>query len=149
MVITAAFVPFAHLNDMISAGVLISFCMTDSSLVLLRHESPKSRPGLVEKLLGLYNLTAFVTGVALTHFLHNTVGALVAILSGGTMVMCLKMLYTDCPPVSVFGGKKRESKRLASQIKTMDSEDYFTTPFLPFVPCLGIFVNWYVVLARV
>jgi APA family basic amino acid/polyamine antiporter len=39
MTLIACFIPFTYLNDMISAGVLVSFSLTDSSLLILRRES--------------------------------------------------------------------------------------------------------------
>jgi APA family basic amino acid/polyamine antiporter len=37
-----------HLNGIISAGVLVAFSMTNSSLILLKHESPGKTPLLLE-----------------------------------------------------------------------------------------------------
>ena len=72
IVLVASFVPFAHLNDMISAGILVAFCMTDSALVIMRHESPADDQGKVEKNLGIFNALCLVFGISLTHF-HDSI----------------------------------------------------------------------------
>lgn len=43
MTAIAAFVPFSLLNDMISAGVLVSFSLTDTSLLLFRKSSASGK----------------------------------------------------------------------------------------------------------
>ena len=51
LVTIATFVPFRFLDDLISSGILIAFTLTDTSVILVRHESPKDRPRLLKTLL--------------------------------------------------------------------------------------------------
>lgn len=138
IVLIASFVPFEHLNDMISAGILVAFCMTDSSLVIMRHESPHN-DGRVERLLGWFNVNALMFGLSLTHFKDNIVGNIVTICSTFGLLMCLRGLY-QCPKAVLFGGSIRASQYKGSVDMRIDS--YFKTPCMPLIPCLGIFVNW-------
>ena len=141
IVLIASFVPFEHLNDMISAGILVAFCMTDSSLIIMRHESPNG-DGKVENLLGWFNAAALLFGISLTHFKENLLGNIVTIFSICGLLFCLKELY-KCPQAILFGGSIRASQYKGSVDMRIDS--YFKTPFMPFIPCLGIFVNWYLI----
>ena len=49
LTLVALFIPFAHLNDMVSAGVLISFILCNCSLLNVRYgpESPSLSPALI------------------------------------------------------------------------------------------------------
>ncbi len=140
VVIIASFVPFEHLNDMISAGILVAFCMTDSSLIIMRHESDE--PGKVERQVALFNISALVFGISLTHFYDYVVANLITAFSVLCMITCIKRLY-QCPQATLFGGSIRASQYKGSVDMRVDS--YFKTPWLPFFPCLGIFVNCYLI----
>ena len=67
MIIIATFVPFTYLNDLISAGILIAFSMTDASVILLRHKSPENKPLYLEKLLGAFNVLAIISGILVSY----------------------------------------------------------------------------------
>ena len=142
VVVIASFVPFEHLNDMISAGILVAFCMTDSSLLIMRHESPVNEPGKVERLVAWFNISALVFGISLTHFYEDIIGNLISVFSALSLITCLKRLY-QCPQATLFGGSIRASQYKGSVDMRVDS--YFKTPMLPFFPCMGIFVNCYLI----
>ena len=166
MVLIASFIPFTHLNDMISAGVLVAFSMTSSSLLLLKHESPKvpsiheekdTDSFLLEKLVAVFNASSLLVSIILTHFM-STPGAkeLVGFLTFILVITCL-LMYLRCPKARRFGGEKRRRKH-SHQIGTIHENDvidydnesneekgYFKTPFMPFLPCLAIFINWYLI----
>lgn len=144
MVLIASFVPFDNLNDMISAGILIAFAMTDASLVLMRYDSPDDHEGLVERLLGWFNLTSFLWSVAVTHFWEHVLGKIVALLCAYKWIRSIYGLTYQCTPAETFGGKTRRSSSGVGDM-SMSSNAYFKTPFMPYIPCLGIFVNWYLV----
>ena len=159
MILIATFVPFDHLNDMVSSGILIAFCMTDSALVLLRHESPKNRPKLVEKFLCVMNLSAFAFSTCYTHLWEYTAGRIVATVSMIAMIVVTSGMYFSCDPAQDFGGSVRASPSLHSikygitqllggstvGITGENCSSYFSTPGMPFVPLGGIFVNWYLI----
>lgn len=143
MVFIASFVPFDRLNDMISAGILLAFCLTDSSLLLMRIESPDSEPFKVEHLLAIFNFACLVLGVIMAHFYHTLIGKLIL---GATLFYIVKSfigLWIGCSPVVHFGGKTR--RYYGDRSATIEENAYFKTPWLPFVPCLGILINWYLI----
>jgi len=146
MTLVASFVPLEYLNDLISAGVLVAFSMTNSSLLLLRHESPDDDPGSLERLLAWFNLGCFLSSLMLTHLCASTVGSF---LTGAccqiTLSMCV-LIRLRCPPAAYFGGKTRRTTTQHMTVGIVSvSEEHFRTPLLPYVPCIGIFVNWYLV----
>jgi amino acid transporter len=60
------FIPFTYLNDMISAGVLLSFNLTNTSLVCVRRAHPTIESRCKE-LLAVYNLLALVSSLLLVY----------------------------------------------------------------------------------
>jgi hypothetical protein len=136
--IVATLIPFTHLNDMISCAVLTALSLTDTSLILLWHPSRNEEsPWLAESLMGAFHLASLVAGVFLSHFLNLYIGRVVAgtaVLAGVACVMCLILF---CPKAAVFGGSQR--------FNGSSNEGYFRTPCVPVLPCMGIFLNWYLI----
>jgi len=146
MTLIASFVPLEYLNDLISAGVLVAFSMTNSSLLLLRHESPDDAPGLLEKLLTWFNALCFLSSLALAHLCTSLFGKMLTGLCCLLAFVACVLIHRWCPPAAYFGGKARRKTTQHMTVGTVAvSEEYFRTPLLPYVPCLGIFVNWYLV----
>ncbi|KAL9182609.1 hypothetical protein ACHAXT_013261 [Thalassiosira profunda] len=146
MAVIAGFVPLACLNDLISAGVLVSFSMANSSLVLLRHESPDNEPGMLERLLIWFNLICFAAALAMTHLWTSVFGkAVTCLFSAIALALCVR-IWLACPAAELFGGKDRRTttQHMTVGVKEVAAES-FRTPLLPFVPCVGMFVNWYLV----
>ena len=78
MTFIASFIPFTYLNDMISAGVLLSFSLTDTGLLVLRRKPGREKhPTLLKWLLVVVNGGSFVVGVIATHFGDGWGGQLV------------------------------------------------------------------------
>jgi len=144
MVIIAAFVPFDNLNDMISAGILIAFAMTDASLVLMRYDSPDGNEGLVDRVMGWFNFTSFAFSVTITHFWGSFLGKVASFAFALKLVHCMHELVNKCAPAQTFGGKTRKSHDGIGDM-SMAGDSYFKTPFMPYIPCLGMFVNWYLI----
>jgi APA family basic amino acid/polyamine antiporter len=144
MILTATLVPFEHLNDMVSCAVLCAMSMADSSLILLWHE-PVSDPDshLAERLMLSFHIASIVTSFAFTRLLDSQFGTAVAFTAGGCTIALVLGLYFWCPKSDIFGGRSSRHHYHKDQIRTDDG--YFRTPFLPFLPCLGIFVNWYLI----
>jgi APA family basic amino acid/polyamine antiporter len=138
MVLTATCVPFDHLNDMISAAVLMALSMTDTALILLWHESPDDSPLLAESLMMVFHLAALVACIAFTHFAHTYVGAMISCTAPLIMIVSMMGLYWWCPKSDIFGGHRNRPK---GYIRF--DEGYFRTPFVPFWPCAGILINYY------
>lgn len=141
MTILATFVPFTYLNDLVSAGILVAFCMTCSCLVMLRCESPSDHA--MEYSLASYNAFCFVSSVLWTHDLSWLPWQrLWAILSTTTLLLSLVFLTIYCPRTNRFGGTVLSSE---TAYALDSSETYFQTPLVPYVPCIGIAINWYLI----
>lgn len=139
MVFVATFVPFEHLNDMISFAVLSILNMTDSSLILLWHEAPDPASSLPVYLVLAYHTTALTTGMVFTHFWDTWWGPLIVIIAGSLMLFLPVAIKVLCPRAMYFGGKRQQNPDASAEV------GYFRTPFIPFWPCLGIFANWYLI----
>jgi amino acid transporter len=139
MTIIAGCVPFTYLDDLISAGILVAFSLTDSSLVLLRRASPVDRPGLLERCLIVYNGLCFTTALAWMN--HGNSKGLSefgpALLTVATAACAIYMTY-QCPPSARFGGSILQFDAVVHS----NAQEYFSTPWVPFIPCLGMAVNW-------
>jgi len=136
MILVATFVPFTHLNDMISAAVLVAFCMTNTSLILMWHEPPEDHPNLAMQLMGGFNVAAFAMSVLWTHSNGGFFGQTLVILAGVCGIACVVLLCKWCPQTASFGG---------SCMAYGGHDGYFHTPFMPITPCLGILVNTYLI----
>jgi APA family basic amino acid/polyamine antiporter len=144
MTLIATFVPFNDLNDFISAGILIGFSMTNSSLILLRMESPPSRPNFLPQALVVFHLFCISLGMVLS---KGTPGlAVKMVFTALTVVIALGIAYT-CPRSSGFGGNilRGADRSLVAPEKGFTDKDYFEAPFMPYLPFIGIFANWYLV----
>ena len=140
MTIIAAFMPFTYLDDLISGGILMAFSMTNSSLILMRHESSDGNPHLLQWTLFRFNLLSFITGLIIKHLIEFMIGKVFIFITFClTWRECIQ-ISRNCPKVLIFGGKSASNDSVP-----MSQENFFTTPFVPFLPCLGIFVNWYLI----
>lgn len=177
--VIATFVPFTFLDDLISAGILIAFCLTNICLVLLRCESPHFPTSStsssssfwcggalfcrLEYLLVVYNALCLTTAMLWSHNSWSTASSpsseymqsmqsLAAMTSSVATIACLVHLVRTCPQSAKFGGSilghgdcDADASTPAS-VKNEEAESkYFTTPFVPYWPCLGMAVNWYLI----
>lgn len=131
MTLIATCVPFGYLDDLISAGILVAFSMTNGCLILMRCE----RPRLMSIGLVVYNVLCFVTGLLLSHT-DSKVGTGLAIGSGILTAGTALFLTFKCPRSSTFG------RWVLSEEDTVDSNPHFEAPCVPILPFFGIFVNW-------
>ena len=149
MVVTATFVPFAYLDDLISVGILVAFSMTDSCLILLRCESPMQKPRLVEKHLVAYNGFCLLTGLLCSHASRTAMGALLSAISLIITICIAISLAAKCPQSVKFGGSILSSSNAGGNLSAITDPtgagEYFRTPFVPYLPCSGIFINWFLV----
>lgn len=141
VVAISTLVPFDHLNDMVSCAVLTALSLTDTSLIILWHPSPISQPLLAESIMGAFHILALTTGVLVTHFANHTLGKLVAMSCACSLVACVLAIVYLCPRSSVFGSRAHSSADISSPA----DDGYFRTPLVPWVPCMAIFINWYLI----
>jgi amino acid transporter len=161
MTIIATFIPFTYLDDLISAGILLAFSMTNACLVLLRCQSPINRPYQLEHLLVYYNALCFTSSMLWSHEWSYMPFqfTFAAILSFATMY-CFVHLCRSCHLSAHFGGSilaegeythdrhVTAPGNLNGSITngaTTAQQKYFTTPLVPYLPCLGMAVNWYLI----
>jgi basic amino acid/polyamine antiporter, APA family len=143
MIVVSTLVPFEKLNDMISFAVLTILNLTDSSLILLWHESPTHSRLAGSFLLG-YHGCALATALLLTYFYNNALGQSLIILFAVSTAAVAILLHQWCPRSAVFGGLGGGPSR-GSSLPDATEDRFFRTPFVPFWPCLAIFTNWYLI----
>ncbi len=166
MTVVATFVPFSYLDDLISSGILVAFCMTDSCLILMRHEAPVHRPKFLSRTLIVYHILCLTSGMLLSHVPQGAYISIPFLLLTAAMPL---LIHMRCPKSKTFGGSilHRHNSNLEATVNSSgntiigvmnddtngdnNSSDphpensYFQTPCVPFLPCLGIFINWYLV----
>ncbi|KAL7484699.1 hypothetical protein ACHAW6_010351 [Cyclotella cf. meneghiniana] len=159
IVILALLVPFQYLNDLISAGALFLFSVTDCCLLTLRYKCPSEsflrtveeaddrsvfsvaavqRELSLGRLLLLLNLFPFASGICFVYIsmtvLKYTLAAFFALLTLGVAI------YIS------FYCKEAEATRFA-----LEGDGYgigrrrFRTPMVPYLQALGIFANWFMI----
>ena len=67
MTLIATFVPFEDLDDFVSAGILVAFTVTNSSLIVMRRQSPTYRPRLLGQVLVVFNVVSLGMTIAFVH----------------------------------------------------------------------------------
>mmetsp|Transcript_46667 Transcript_46667/g.141392 ORF Transcript_46667/g.141392 Transcript_46667/m.141392 type:complete len:671 (-) Transcript_46667:139-2151(-) len=139
MTLIATFVPFTYLDDFVSAGILVAFSVTNCSLVVMRRDSPIDRPMLLEKLLLSFNGLACLSCIFLVHGFASLLGKTIAV-SLTVLTACVGCAISLlCPASVVFGGRRAVGAHWDEGVR------YFRTPMVPFIPCIGTFVNWYLI----
>mmetsp|Transcript_33566 Transcript_33566/g.81161 ORF Transcript_33566/g.81161 Transcript_33566/m.81161 type:complete len:223 (-) Transcript_33566:1853-2521(-) len=139
MTIFATAVPFSYLDDFVSAGILIAFTVTNCSLVIMRRESPEFNPHLLPKLLAWFNAFAFLTCLVVSHGLQSPIGWIVAFLLGSLSVFITTKISRQCPPMRSFGNAASKTAKFYGDKK------YFSTPLVPYIPCFGMFANYFLI----
>jgi APA family basic amino acid/polyamine antiporter len=122
---------------MISAAVLTALNITDTSLVLLWHQSPNEKPHLAENLLVMFHMACWVVSFLMMRYLHTRWGQMLCLVAALTMLVSMLGVYQWCPKCDNFGGQRRRKRGSTLECGS------FRTPFVPFWPCIGIFLNWY------
>ena len=139
MTVIATFIPFEDLDDFVSAGILVAFTVTNSSLIVMRLESPRYRPRLLPLLLGSFNLVSLGMCLAFVHFWEYQWGKVIALVFSIFTLVLWGLMTFICPSAAVFGGNRPIASTFEEGIR------YFRTPFVPAIPCLGTIFNWYLV----
>ena len=127
LVLIATFVPFRFLDDLISSGILIAFTLTDTSVILVRHESPKDNPRLLKTLLAFFHSLSFVSGLFVKSMLsasetRSGQRAITFALTVAAVAVATKI--RQCP------SKVADERR-----------NIFLVPCVPTIPLCGCFVS--------
>jgi APA family basic amino acid/polyamine antiporter len=169
-ILIASFVPFIYLDDVISAGVLFSFNLTNNSLIMIRSEDDEDIPwpnltalsnwSRCNILLFLYNIQCLTISVLIT--LPSDTDDLMqddtpASSSGNTdsggyqnlrifaicFGICLLLL------IAVIMGRDciEPLLRKQAQAQTADqaARELYRVPFMPYPPLLGLFINYFLI----
>ena len=83
---------------------------------------------------------ALLTGVSLSHFASIRIGMAMAGVCSLVMIACMCSLVCWCPRAQVFG-----EKSFSLSLKQIQDDDFFRTPFMPYLPFIGIFINLYLI----
>mmetsp|Transcript_16458 Transcript_16458/g.19979 ORF Transcript_16458/g.19979 Transcript_16458/m.19979 type:complete len:337 (+) Transcript_16458:2-1012(+) len=135
-VLISTFVPFSVLNDLISAGILLAFILSNTSLLLLRADlrinsfSEEQLDGLswvygFRPIVWIGSHVACVAGFGFSITRTNSIilWIVFAILAAVTFIFVYFLYFF--------------------RFKTPDSEDFFHVPCMPFIPAISILINWY------
>jgi amino acid transporter len=145
MAILATVVPFSYLDDCISVGILVAFNMTNSSLILMKCQSPShASPNYLSQNMIIFHILAFASGMA-SHVTSPTrkwipLGFVAVIIAFAIRI------HHQCPPHGSFGGSllQRQDSSL-DLVSTGNDTAVFQTPLMPLLPLLGIAMNWYLI----
>ncbi|KAG6971345.1 hypothetical protein JG688_00004449 [Phytophthora aleatoria] len=125
--LVAFVVPFVTLWDIVNFGILISFVMSNSSLIMIRmsEQSPSTAPKYIGSAVALALMTAFFyqQGYA-TH--DSTVCLVIAIVCLVATVAMTIVLAIKCP-------------------QSGNDPLYFSAPLVPFIPMICILADFYLV----
>jgi APA family basic amino acid/polyamine antiporter len=145
MTLISLLVPFTYLNDFISAGILVAFSATNSSLIFIRLESPNGQPFYLEKMISLFHVFSFISNMALVHLFHFKIGRILCIfLVVGTCAQGW-LIRWRCPTSASSLDPDINTKSQDRLEPNKTSQLYFTVPFVPFIPLLGIFFNYFLI----
>ena len=128
LILVALCVPFSHLDDMVSAGVLISFSLCNCCLLTLRYksESPTLFPMLLWPFVIISAVAAFLWQQCINDSSNlQSIPLMIAASTTTTVAISLVVaLWMLCPQVPNL------------------SEEIFRSPLVPGLPTLAISFNW-------
>ncbi|KAG6966934.1 hypothetical protein JG687_00004565 [Phytophthora cactorum] len=125
--LVAFVVPFVTLWDIVNFGILISFVMSNSSLMMIRmsQQSPSTAPKYIGSAVALALMTAFFYQQGyVTH--DSTVCLVIAIVCLVATVAMTIVLAIKCP-------------------QSGNDPLYFSAPLVPFIPMICILADFYLV----
>ena len=124
-ILIAIFVDFDYLNDLISAGILVSFNLSNSALIQLRRRNI-SNPTTTKYYLVAFNLISVFTAALYANADLGNNAVLFFIALGLFSIGVIPFLvFFYCP-----------------EVEDPESVDQFRVPFVPFFPFFAMFINY-------
>lgn len=194
MTVTAALVPFTYLDDLISCGILVAFCLANACLILLRYQqqhptqskissripssasqqpkSPSLHPNRLFHALLIYNALCCFSALLWSHSDRIQGYVLAGILSLAALATVSYINGILHAGVGQNDPQYRRKHRAAYDVvhehdeaQSNDEDDsvgearhpsqndshgltpseYFETPWVPWIPCAGTALNWYLI----
>ena len=164
--VIAFFVPFQYLDELISTGVLISFNLTNASLIILRNSllslsssSSSSSPHLAssssssspsisqlmsspstqtKSLLLVFNITCLLVSYILTNLPFHSLALLVFTIVLVMIFLCITF-YAAYHIYMIFMSSQFASSSSLHNDKL--KHNHYMTPFMPFTPLIGTVIN--------
>jgi len=159
VMLLAAFVPFTYMDDLISAGALLLFSMTNCCLLTIRYKCPSEsflgsirdidesasifsiatvrRELSLGRLLFVLNVFPFISGLCFTFI---PIDAVRYSLTGVFAVLTLTVaIYMACYCPEITSNRfvlNRDGYGVRGHRR-------FRTPFVPYLPTLAIYMNWF------
>jgi APA family basic amino acid/polyamine antiporter len=132
----AIFVPFTYLNDMISAGVLFSFNLSNSAIIIIRRGQYKAEDILENAWhpCTRYLLCFHAVAIVLAFFLVNLISSDGPVATADVVVSTILIVAASAIAITV-GCKCPENEDPAKLTQ-------YRTPFMPYLPLFGIVVNY-------
>lgn len=150
MTVVAVFLPFSFMDELISGGVLISFNLTNTSLIIAKYDSlvlsvtashriREKRDHFIYRHMILYHTIALFTAsicFSISRYAehlssnHATILLCFAIFGALFIIVHVLWLYKNKPSHSLSG-------------EVLQFQNVFEAPGFPILPLLGIFVNYY------
>ncbi|KAL7470231.1 hypothetical protein ACHAXS_010473 [Conticribra weissflogii] len=155
VVLIATFIPFEYLDDLISAGVLFLFSLTDVCLLTIRYKSPS------HSFLGDDAMTDDEVSYSLMSANKTlSVGNLIALMNIFSLASGLSFAYCNSAALRYFfsgtfalltifvtSHMARSCEQSESTHYALEGDGYgtgkkrFRTPLVPYLPAFGIFLN--------
>ena len=136
MILIAIFVPFSYLNSMISAGVLLSFNMSNSALIIIRKGSTTS--GENWHPLTWYLLLFHSIAIVVAFFLSNVVNAAANVIQMTDVIVSIVLLFLELILAIFIYYKFPENP-------DPDALTQYRVSWMPFLPLIGIVINYMLV----
>ena len=144
--IIALFVPFQYLDELISTGVLISFNLTNASVIILRNSASLSSSSTSSSLINqtkwlllLFNVSALLVSYMITNLPSQSLGLLVFVLVL-VIVFLVSMIYSAYHIYMIF--KSLSSSPSSSSLNNDKlGRNHYMTPFMPWTPLSGTIIN--------
>ena len=136
MILIAIFVPFSYLNSMISAGVLLSFNLSNSALIIIRRGSTTS--GDKWHPLTWYLLLFHAIAIVLAFFLANVIDASQHAIETTDIIVSGVLLFLELLLAIFIYFKFPENP-------DPDALTQYRVSWVPFLPLIGIIINYMLV----